>query len=236
MIAGVVGLHIWALHVPGNNNPTGVPVKSKSDTVPFHPYYTIKDGFAIVCFFILFAWFVFFAPEALAHVDNQVPANPLATPAHIVPEWYFLPFYAMLKSIPQKLFGVLTMFGAIAMLFVVPWTDTSKVRSMRYRPAARYFFIFFILATLALGWAGAKEPNYVIIPTGHDVAGDPTGLSIVWFSRALTLYYYAYFLVILPILGWRERPSRVPDTISTPVLSGGPGVPAGAYAAPEKKG
>ena len=137
MIAGVVGLHIWALHVPGNNNPTGVPVKSKVATVPFHPYYTVKDGVAIVVFFILLAWFVFFAPEALGHADNQVRANPLATPAHIVPEWYFLPFYAMLRAVPDKLFGVLTMFGAIGLLFAVPWLDTSKVRSMSYRPAAR---------------------------------------------------------------------------------------------------
>ena len=145
MIAGVVGLHIWALHVPGNNNPTGVDVKSKSDTVPFHPYYTVKDGFAIVLFLIPFAWFVFFAPDALGHADNYTPANPLVTPNHIVPEWYFLPFYAILRAIPDKLMGVLAMFGAIACLFAVPWLDTSKVRSMRYRPTARWFFLIFMV-------------------------------------------------------------------------------------------
>eukprot|EP01042_Synura_sphagnicola_P032890 gene32890-42285_t len=126
MIAGVVGLHIWALHVPGNNNPTGVDVKSKEDTVPFHPYYTVKDAFAILVFLLLFSWFVFFAPEALGHADNQVPANPLVTPIHIVPEWYFLPFYAILRAVPDKLIGVLLMFSAIAMLFLLPWLDTSK--------------------------------------------------------------------------------------------------------------
>ena len=221
MIAGVVGLHVWALHVPGNNNPTGVPVKSKADTVPFHPYYTVKDGFAIVVFFILFAWFVFFAPEALGHADNQVPANPLATPAHIVPEWYFLPFYAMLRAVPDKLLGVLVMFGSIGLLFAVPWLDTSKVRSMRYRPAARWFFAFFVLATLILGWCGGKLPDDVVIPIGKDaVTGATTGIPVVTVSQVLALYYYAYFLVILPVLGLRETPSKVPDTISTPVLSG----------------
>jgi quinol-cytochrome oxidoreductase complex cytochrome b subunit len=155
MIAGVVGLHIWALHVPGNNNPTGVNVKSKEDTVPFHPYYTVKDGFAILVFMILFAWYVFFAPNALAHPDNYVMANPLKTPAHIVPEWYFLPFYAMLRAVPNKLLGVITMFGAIALLFATPWLDTSKVRSMRYRPVVKWFFFAFILVTLALGWCGS---------------------------------------------------------------------------------
>jgi quinol-cytochrome oxidoreductase complex cytochrome b subunit len=237
MIAGVVGLHIWALHVPGNNNPVGVSVKSKADTVPFHPYYTVKDGFAIVVFMILFAWFVFFAPEALGHPDNYIPANPLQTPAHIVPEWYFLPFYAMLRSIPNKLFGVMTMFGAIAMLFAVPWLDTSKVRSMRYRPAAKVFFALFILSTLILGWCGSKEPGDVVIPLGHDAFGDATGLSITVFSRPFVIYYYAYFLLVLPILGLREKTLPVPDTISTPVLShGGAALPAGAAAEASKKG
>jgi quinol-cytochrome oxidoreductase complex cytochrome b subunit len=237
MIAGVVGLHIWALHVPGNNNPTGVAVKSKEDTVPFHPYYTVKDGFAILAFLILFSWFVFFQPDALAHADNYVPANPLQTPAHIVPEWYFLPFYAMLRSVPNKLFGVVTMFGAIAMLFVVPWLDTSKVRSMRYRPAAKIFFAIFILSVLVLGWCGGKEPDDVVLAVGRDQAGDPTGLSVTVFSRFFVLYYYAYFLLVLPILGLREKPLPQPETISTPVLShGGAALPAGGTAEASKKG
>lgn len=238
MIAGVVGLHIWALHVPGNNNPTGVAVKSKADVVPFHPYYTVKDGFAIIAFFIPFAWFVFFAPNALGHADNYVPANPLQTPSHIVPEWYFLPFYAMLRAVPDKLFGVLTMFGAIALLFAVPWLDTSKVRSMRYRPTARWFFVFFIVATIILGWCGGKLPDDVVIPVGRNAAGEATGFTVVWLSRILTLYYYGYFLLVLPLLGLRETPSQVPDSISAPVLSHGGAVamPVGAAAEAPKKG
>jgi ubiquinol-cytochrome c reductase cytochrome b subunit len=238
MIAGVVVLHIWALHVPGNGNPTGVNVKSKEDTVPFHPYYTVKDGFAIVVFLILFAWFVFFAPDALGHADNYTPANPLATPAHIVPEWYFLPFYAMLRAVPEKLGGVLTMFGSIALLFAVPWLDTSKVRSMRYRPTARWFFLIFIATVFLLGFCGGKEPDDVLLAVGKNAVGEPTGFTVTWASRILTLYYYAYFLVILPLLGLKETPLPAPDSISSPVLSGGgaPAVPAGAAASPEKKG
>jgi quinol-cytochrome oxidoreductase complex cytochrome b subunit len=169
-------------------------------------------------------------------VDNQVPANPLVTPAHIVPEWYFLPFYAILRSVPQKLFGVLAMFGAIAMLFAVPWLDTSRVRSMRYRPATRVFFLLFVMAALGLGWCGGKEPDDMVITLGRDANNDPTGFSVVWLSRILAVYYYAYFLVILPLMGLIETPLDVPATISTPVLpQGGSAVPAGAAAAPEKK-
>jgi quinol-cytochrome oxidoreductase complex cytochrome b subunit len=236
MIAGVVGLHIWALHVPGNGNPAGVEVKSKEDTLPFHPYYTVKDGFAIVVFFILFGWFVFFAPNALGHADNFTPANPLVTPAHIVPEWYFLPFYAMLRAVPEKLMGVLVMFGSIGLLFVVPWLDTSKVHSMRYRPTARWFFLIFIATVFLLGFCGGKEPDDVLITVGHTETGDPTGFTVTWASRILALYYYAYFLVVLPLLGLKEKPLPVPDSISTPVLSGGAAMPAGAAASPEKKG
>ena len=237
MIAGVVGLHIWALHVPGNNNPVGVEVKSKEDTVPFHPYYTVKDGFAILVFFMLFAWFVFFAPEALGHADNQVLANPLATPSHIVPEWYFLPFYAILRAIPDKLFGVLAMFSAIVMLFLLPWLDTSKVRSMRYRPTARVFFFIFLAATVGLGWCGGKLPDDVVIPVGRDVVtGELTGFTVVMLSRVLAIYYFAYFLLVLPLLGLFEKTLPVPETISTPVLKGGSAIPSGAAASPEKKG
>ena len=172
MIAAVVILHIWALHVPGNNNPTGVEVQDvEKDTVPFHPYYTIKDGFAIALYLILFAAFVFYAPNALGHADQAIEANPLVTPAHIVPEWYMLPFYAILRAItfdlgpiPAKLLGVIFMFAAIAILFVLPWLDTSKVKSMRYRPVARQFFFGFVVVCLMLGWCGAKAPDAAVIP------------------------------------------------------------------------
>ena len=237
MIAGVVVLHIWALHVPGNGNPTGVNVKSKEDTIPFHPYYTVKDGFAMVCFLILFAVFVFFLPDALGHVDNYVPANPLQTPAHIVPEWYFLPFYAILRAIPDKLIGVLAMFGAIGVLFILPWIDTSKVRSMRYRPTARLYFLIFIVVAIGLGFCGAHEPSEKVIPGigGFDLL-DYNLNSFVWLSRLLTTYYFAYFLVITPLLGLMETPLPVPDSISTPVLSHPAAMPKGATAQAEKKG
>ncbi len=209
-IAGVVVLHIWALHIPGNNNPTGVEVKDvKKDTVPFHPYYTVKDGFAIAVFMVLFAAFVFFSPNALGHPDNYIPANPLSTPAHIVPEWYFLPFYAILRAITfdigpisSKLGGVLAMFGAIAVLFVLPWLDTSKVRSMRYRPVARLWFFLFVICCLALGYLGGK----------------PAEGAYVLFAQISTLYYFAFFLVILPLLGVLEKPTPLPKSISQAVL------------------
>ena len=237
MIAGVVGLHIWALHVPGNNNPTGVNVKSKEDTVPFHPYYTVKDGFAIVVFLILFATFVFYNPNALGHADNYIPGNPLVTPAHIVPEWYFLPFYAILRAVPDKLGGVILMFGAIAVLFVLPWLDTSKVRSMRYRPTAKLYFFIFLLACLVLGYCGGQLPdNHVIPGLSTFKLFDADLNSMVWLSRVATLYYFAYFLVILPILGLTETPLPLPESISEPVLSHPANAPAGAAASPEKRG
>ena len=237
MIAGVVGLHIWALHVPGNNNPTGVNVKSKEDTVPFHPYYTVKDGFAIVVFLILFATFVFYNPNALGHADNYIPGNPLVTPAHIVPEWYFLPFYAILRAVPDKLGGVILMFGAIAVLFVLPWLDTSKVRSMRYRPTAKLYFFIFVLACLVLGYCGGQLPdNHVIPGLSTFKLFDADLNSMVWLSRVATLYYFAYFLVVLPILGLTETPLPLPESISEPVLSHPANAPAGAAASPEKRG
>jgi len=237
MIAGVVVLHIWALHVPGNNNPTGVNVKSKADTVPFHPYYTVKDGFGIAVFVILFAAFVFFNPDGMGHPDNYVQANPLVTPAHIVPEWYFLPFYALLRAVPNKLLGVLTMFGSIGLMFVLPWLDTSKVRSMRYRPRAKIFFWIFVVACLILGVCGGHEPDDLWLPSaGGFTLGDSDLFSYTWVARVFGLYYFAYFLVITPLLGLLEQPLPVPESISTPVLSHPATVPAGAAASPEKKG
>ncbi|NBN63244.1 cytochrome b [Pannonibacter tanglangensis] len=219
MIFGVVLLHVWAFHTTGNNNPTGVQPKSSQDTLPFHPYYTIKDLFAIVVFVIFFAWFVFYVPNFLGHPDNYIPANPLVTPAHIVPEWYFLPFYAILRAVPDKLGGVLAMFGAIAILFVLPWLDTSKVRSGAYRPLFKQFFWIFAANAVALGYLGAMpaEGIYVIL------------------SQICTVYYFAHFLVILPLLGFLEKPLPIPASISEAVLAGGSGKPAGAVAAPETK-
>ncbi|MFG1477582.1 cytochrome b N-terminal domain-containing protein [Xanthobacter sp. V4C-4] len=223
MIAGVVGLHIWALHHVGQNNPDGIDVKSVSkDTVPFTPYATLKDMFAIVLFIIFFSWFIFYTPNYLGHSDNYIPANPMSTPAHIVPEWYFLPFYAILRSIPDKLGGVLAMFAAIAVLAFLPWLDTSKVRSGKYRPLFRIFFWIFAVVAVGLGYLGSQPADgwYVIV------------------SRIFTVYYFAHFLIILPLLGFIEKPKALPASIADAVLAkhakGGATVVAGA-AAPETK-
>ncbi len=203
VLAALVGLHIWALHVPGNNNPTGVSVKSSQDTLPFHPYYTMKDAFAIVVFFMFFAFWIFFAPNYLGHAINYQEANPLVTPAHIVPEWYYLPFYAILRAVPDKLGGVIAMFGSILILFALPWLDTSKVRSGNYRPLFKGFFWIFAIVCVALGYLGSKPAE---------------GLYVV-FSRILTVYYFAHFLVILPLLGLLETPKPLPASISDDVLA-----------------
>ena len=202
VIAGVVILHIWALHVPGNNNPTGVDVKTERDTIPFHPYYSIKDGFAIVLFLIVFAALLFYVPNYLSHPDNYIPANPLQTPPHIVPEWYFLPFYAILRAIPSKLFGVIGMLGAIAVLFIVPWIDTSRIRSTSYRPIYKWFFWLFVITCIALGYLGAQAPDGWYL----------------FFGRAFTIYYFAFFLLIMPIVGLIERPKKLPGSITQSVL------------------
>jgi ubiquinol-cytochrome c reductase cytochrome b subunit len=209
VIAGVVVLHIWALHVPGNNNPTGIEVKGPQDTVPFHPYYTVKDGFYLCLFVIILAIMVFFFPDFLGHPDNYIEANPSQTPEHIVPEWYFLPFYAILRAVPSKLFGVLLMFGSIFILFLVPWLDKSAVRSARYRPFYRQCFWLFVVACVALTWAGAQSPE---------------GLPLI-VSRIATFYYFSFFLIIMP-LGFLETPRPLPDSIAKSVL----GRPSGAMA------
>jgi quinol-cytochrome oxidoreductase complex cytochrome b subunit len=207
IIAGVVGLHIWALHVPGNNNPLGIDVKTPQDTVPFHPYYTIKDAFFLVLFVIFFASFVFFEPEFFNAPDNNIPANPLVTPAHIVPEWYLLPFYAMLRSIPDKLLGVLVMGAAIVSLAVLPWTDTSRVRSNRFRPTMKWFFWMFVVACVVLGYCGAQTVDATI-----------AGIPAVWIARVATLYYFAFIYPIMFFVGLFETPKPLPASIAQSVL------------------
>jgi ubiquinol-cytochrome c reductase cytochrome b subunit len=211
VILGTIILHIWALHIPGSSNPTGVDVKGPQDTVPFHPYYTAKDGFGLGIFLIVFTALMFFAPNALGHAVNYVPANPLSTPSHIVPEWYFWPFYAILRAftsdffwIPAKLLGVLAMFGAILLLFFLPWLDTSPVRSGHYRPVFKKFFWVLVVDVLVLGYCGgsaAAEP-YVMI------------------SQIATAYYFAHFLIILPLVSMLERPLPLPNSITESVLHG----------------
>jgi ubiquinol-cytochrome c reductase cytochrome b/c1 subunit len=223
MIAGVVILHVWALHIPGSNNPAGVEKKTEKDTLPFHPYFTVKDAFALVLFIMFFSWFVFYIPNYLGHADNYVPADPSVTPSHIVPEWYFLPYYAILRAIPDKLMGVLAMFGSIAVLVFVPWLDTSKIKSATYRPLYRQFFWVFALVCIGLGWLGAKPPE-----GGYVIA-----------ARILTAYYFAHFLIILPLLGLFETPRRIPGSIAEAVLGkqgSANAMASGATAAPNTKG
>ena len=221
VIAGLVIVHVWAFHTTGNNNPTGVEVRrgskaeAKKDTLPFWPYFVIKDLFALVVVLIIFFAVVGFMPNFLGHPDNYIEANPLSTPAHIVPEWYYLPFYAILRAftadvwavqlvsfvtggiIDAKVFGVFAMFGSILVMALVPWTDTSSVRSGSYRPMFRWWFYLLVIDFLVLMWCGAQpaEPPYSTI------------------ALIGSAYWFAYFLVILPILGVIEKPLTPPATI-----------------------
>jgi ubiquinol-cytochrome c reductase cytochrome b subunit len=202
---GVVVLHIVALHRFGSNNPLGIDVRGKQDSIPFHPYYTIKDMFGLGVFLTLFAAVVFFMPNAMGHADNYIPANPLVTPAHIVPEWYFLPFYAILRAVPDKLMGVLAMFAAIGVLFILPWLDRSPVRSASFRPYFKIFFWVLLADCVMLTYLGGKPPEgiYVVL------------------SRLGTLYYFFHFLILLPGLSIFETPKPLPRSISQPVLGSG---------------
>jgi ubiquinol-cytochrome c reductase cytochrome b/c1 subunit len=201
-IAGVVVLHIWALHVVGQNNPTGVEPKSDKDTVAFTPYATVKDSFLMAVFCIMYAWFVFYVPNYLGHADNYIPANPSVTPTHIVPEWYYLPFYAILRAIPNKLLGVLALGGSILILAFMPWLDTSKVRSARYRPLYRQFFWIYIASVVGLGYLGSQPPEGIYVIA----------------ARILTIYYFSFFLIILPLLGMFEKTKPLPNSISESIF------------------
>jgi ubiquinol-cytochrome c reductase cytochrome b/c1 subunit len=205
MITGVVFLHIVALHITGSNNPLGIDVKSPQDTVPFHPYYTMKDSVGVCVYLLVFAVLVFFAPNYLGHADNYIPANPLSTPSEIVPEWYFLPFYAILRSVPSKLGGVSLMFGAIAVLFLLPWLDTSPVRSAKFRPIYPIFFWLLVADCVLLGVVGAHKPEGTYVVLGQ--------LGEIW--------YFLHFLIIVPVLGKLERPRPLPTSIAQAVLKGG---------------
>ena len=207
VILAVVFLHIMALHITGSNNPLGIEVKSPQDTIPFHPYYTVKDSVGLCVFFLVWAILIFFFPNYLGHEDNYIPANPLATPAEIVPEWYFLPFYAILRSVPDKLGGVVLLFGAIAVLFFVPWLDTSPVRSARFRPIYRQLMVLLVIDVIMLGVVGGHRPQGIWLHIG----------------RIATAWYYLHFLVLLPILGKIERPLPLPESISRPVVPAGAG-------------
>jgi ubiquinol-cytochrome c reductase cytochrome b subunit len=207
-IVGVVVLHLVALHQHGSNNPLGIDKKGPQDSIPFHPYYTIKDALGLGVFLLIFALLVFFAPNFFGEADNSIPANPLSTPAEIVPEWYFLPFYAILRStpdilfIPSKLAGVLAMFGSILILFVLPWLDTSPVRSGAFRPIYKWLVVLLIIDCFALGYVGAHKPE-----GWHVILG-----------KFATFWYFFHFLILVPLVGKLERPLPLPKSISEAVL------------------
>jgi ubiquinol-cytochrome c reductase cytochrome b subunit len=195
---GVVLLHIWALHRFGSNNPLGIDVKGPEDTIPFHPYFTVKDGLGLAVFFLIYAYFVFVVPEYLLSPANAIPANPLSTPPHIVPEWYLLPYYAILRAIPSKLVGVLAMAASIGVLFLVPWLDTSRVRSASFRPIYRKCFWLLVISWLVLAYCNSKPPEGAYVTV----------------TRIAATYYFVHFLILLPLLGLIENPLPMPQSIS----------------------
>ena len=204
VLAAIVALHVWALHVTGQNNPTGVEVKKpEKETVPFTPFATIKDTVGLGAFLVLYAWLTFFVPNYLGHPDNYIEANPLVTPPHIVPEWYFLPFYAVLRAIPNKLLGVIALFLAVVIPAALPWLDTSKVKSARYRPLFRKFFWVFVFVCIGLGYLGAQPPEGAFLIA----------------ARVFAVYYFLHFLVLLPLLGFMEKTTPEPESIEAAIAA-----------------
>ena len=205
IIVAVVGLHLIALHRFGSNNPLGIDAKGPQDTIPFHPYYTIKDLFGLAVFLLIYAFFVFYAPNTLLSPDNYIPANPMQTPNHIVPEWYLLPYYAILRAVPNKLLGVIMAFGSLFILFFVPWLDRSPVRSARFRPVYKWVFWLLVIDVVALGWVGANPPEGIVVTVG----------------QIATFYYFLHMLILLPLVGKLERPRPLPSGIGAAMLGGG---------------
>jgi ubiquinol-cytochrome c reductase cytochrome b/c1 subunit len=207
VIVAVVLLHLIALHRFGSNNPLGIEMRGPQDTLPFHPYFTIKDLFGLTVFLLVYSFFVFYAPNFLGSSDNYIPANPMQTPNHIVPEWYLLPYYAILRSVPNKLLGVIMAFGSIFLLFIVPWLDTSPVRSARFRPVYKWVFWLLVVDVIALGWVGANPPEGLVVTVG----------------QIATFYYFVHFLILFPVIGRLERPRPLPASIAAAVLQSSSG-------------
>jgi ubiquinol-cytochrome c reductase cytochrome b/c1 subunit len=219
VILAIVLLHLIALHRFGSNNPLGIDLKGPQDTLPFHPYFTIKDLFGLTVFLLVYAFFIFYAPNILGNSDNYIPANPMQTPNHIVPEWYLLPYYAILRSVPNKLLGVIMAFGSIFLLFIVPWLDTSPVRSARFRPVYKWVFWLLVIDVIALAWVGANPPEGLVVTVG----------------QIATFYYFVHFLVLFPLIGKLERPRPLPASIAVAVLQTGGGARLGRAGAPMAK-
>jgi ubiquinol-cytochrome c reductase cytochrome b subunit len=219
VILAVVLLHLVALHRFGSNNPLGIEMRGPQDTLPFHPYFTIKDLFGLAVFLLVYSFFIFYAPNFLGSSDNYIPANPMQTPNHIVPEWYLLPYYAILRSVPNKLLGVIMAFGSIFLLFLVPWLDTSPVRSARFRPVYKWVFWLLVIDVVALGWVGANPPEGLVVMVG----------------QVATFYYFVHFLILFPVIGRLERPRPLPASIAAAVLRSSAGARLGGARAPLAK-
>ena len=176
-----------ALHIHGSGNPNGVT--SSGDRYGMYPYFIFKDLVTIFAFFLVLSIFVFYFPNALGHSDNYIPANPMVTPASIVPEWYLLPFYAILRSIPNKLLGVVAMFGSLLILLILPLTDLSRTRSNQFRPAMKLAFWFFVVDFIILTWIGSQHPDSPYLEIGQFATG----------------FYFVWFLFIVPLFGIMEN-------------------------------
>jgi len=220
VIFALVFVHLWALHTHKSSNPLGIEVQGDEDEIPFHPYYTAKDAYGFGVFLIFFLGFTFFAPNFFGEPDNYIEANPLVTPPHIVPEWYFLPFYAILRAVPDnfvdvwgilpviitaKAAGVIAMFASILLLLVLPWLDTSKVRSTKFRPTYFWLFWLFVIDTVILGFMGAKPAEGTFLLIG----------------RLATAYYFLHLVIFIPLVGKFEKTKPLPDSISAAVTAGG---------------
>ena len=183
LIVGMVLIHLILLHEVGSNNPLGITLKTEN--IPFYPYFYTKDLFGLMVLFFVFFIFIFFVPNTLGHPDNYIEANPMKTPLHIVPEWYFLPFYAILRSIPNKIGGVLAMFGSLIILLTIPFTNSSEIRSTTFRPLFKICYWMLVITFLLLGWIGQCPVEYPYTEIGI--------ISMI--------YYFAFFLLIIPFLG-----------------------------------
>ena len=186
VLAGLSMIHLALLHKVGSNNPLGTD--SYVDKISFYPYFVVKDTYAFFCFLLFFSIFLFYFPNFLGHSDNYIPADPLVTPAHIVPEWYFLPYYAILRSIPDKLYGVIAMAGSLLVLFLIPFINTSEIRSTDFRPIFKIFYWILVIDFLLLGWIGQKPVTNTFIILG----------------QLATTIYFSFFLVLIPLLGFVE--------------------------------
>ena len=183
IIVGAVLIHLILLHEVGSNNPLGITLKTEN--IPFYPYFYTKDLFGLMMLFLVFFIFVFYYPNTLGHPDNYIEANPMKTPLHIVPEWYFLPFYAILRSIPNKIGGVIAMFGSLIILLTIPFTNSSEIRSTAFRPVFKVCYWLLVITFLLLGWVGQCPVEYPYTEIGI--------ISMI--------YYFLFFIIIIPFLG-----------------------------------